>query len=146
MEAQMQQTEVQTANSSEDSTALKTVPESNFSPREQSVKKGQWIVKQIVVFLANIFDYLGSFFTTYKQSLVSLSIILGAIVALRLVLAVMDALNDIPLLAPTFKLIGIGYSVWFVSRYLLKSSTRQELYATLQDFLGRNVSLEDKQS
>lgn len=142
----MQQTEVQTANSLEDSTALQTVPESNFSPREQSFKKGQWIVTQIVAFLANIFDYLGSFFTTYKQSLVSLLIIVGAIVALRLVFAVMDALNDIPLLAPTFKLIGIGYSVWFVSRYLLKSSTRQELYATLQAFLDKDVALEERQS
>ncbi len=142
----MQQTEVQTANSSEGSTALQTLPESNFSPKEQSVKKGQWIVTQIVVFLANIFDYLSSLFTTYKQSLVSLLIIVGAIVALRIVLAVMDALNDVPLLAPTFKLIGIGYSVWFVSRYLLKSSTRQELFATLQAFLGKHVSLEDKQS
>ncbi|WP_243903127.1 CAAD domain-containing protein, partial [Aetokthonos hydrillicola] len=34
---------------------------------------------------------------------------------------------DIPLVAPTFELIGIGYSVWFVYRYLLKASTRQEL-------------------
>lgn len=142
----MQQTEVQTANSSEDSTVLQTVPESNFSPKEQSFKKGQWIVTQIVVFLANIFDYLGSLFTTYKQSIVSLLIIVGAIVALRLVLAVMGALNDVPLLAPTFKLIGIGYSVWFVSRYLLKSSTRQELYVTIQAFLGKHVSLEERQS
>jgi len=36
-------------------------------------------------------------------------------------------LNDIPLVAPTFELIGIGYSAWFVYRYLLKASTRQEL-------------------
>ena len=36
-------------------------------------------------------------------------------------------MNDIPLVSPTFELIGIGYSVWFVYRYLLKASTRQEL-------------------
>jgi hypothetical protein len=60
----------------------------------------------------------------------------GAFVSLRVVLAVMDALNEVPLLKPTFQLIGIGYSTWFISRYLLKPSTRQELSQKWQGFLG----------
>lgn len=44
----------------------------------------------------------------------------------------MDALDDIPVVAPTFELIGIGYSVWFVSRYLLKASNKQELAQKLE--------------
>ena len=59
-------------------------------------------------------------------------------------MAVLDALNDIPLVAPTFELIGIGYSVWFVYRYLLKASTRQELTGEISTLksqvMGRNVS------
>ena len=135
----MQQPENPTPNSLDTSTALQTLPETKFSPTEQSIQKGQWILTQIVAFLANIFDYIGSFFNTYKQSLISLGLILAAIVALRVVLAVIDALNDVPLVAPTFKLIGIGYSIWFAKRYLLQTSTREELLQNIQNFLGKHI-------
>jgi hypothetical protein len=48
-------------------------------------------------------------------------------VTLRVLLALIDAINDIPLLSPIFEVIGISYSTWFIFRYLVKSSTRQEL-------------------
>ncbi|MCX7593099.1 MAG: CAAD domain-containing protein [Fischerella sp.] len=89
----------------------------------------QWLKYGEVVsnFLATLPEYLGTFFNRYKQPLVSIGLIVAAIVAVKVVLAILDALNDIPLVAPTFELIGIGYSAWFVYRYLLKASTRQEL-------------------
>ncbi|PMB05870.1 hypothetical protein CI594_02700, partial [Fischerella thermalis CCMEE 5196] len=68
-------------------------------------------------FLATLPEYLGSFFNKYRQPLVTIGLIVGAIVAVKVVLAILDALNDIPLVAPTFELIGIGYSAWFVYRY-----------------------------
>ncbi len=83
--------------------------------------------EQISQFLATLPEYVGNFFNDYKQPLVSIGLILGAIVSVKILLAVLDALNDIPLVAPSFELIGIGYSAWFVYRYLLKASTRQEL-------------------
>lgn len=133
----MQQTENSNPTPAEESTALSTVPsESQFSPVDQSVKKGEWIVSQILAFLSNMFGILKNFFNRYREAITSILIILGAIVSLRVVLAVMDALNDIPLLEPTFQLIGIGYSAWFISRYLLKPSTRQELSQKWQGFLG----------
>ena len=91
--------------------------------QEQLLKYGE----QVSSFLATLPDYLGSFFNTYKQPLITVGLIVAAIVTVKIVLAVLDALNDIPLVAPTFELIGIGYSVWFVYRYLLKASTREEL-------------------
>lgn len=91
--------------------------------QEEWVKYGE----QVSSFLATLPDYVGSFFNTYKQPLVTIGLILGSIVAVKILFAVLDALNDIPLVSPTFELIGIGYSVWFVYRYLLKASTRQEL-------------------
>ncbi len=78
-------------------------------------------------FLASLPEYLGTVFNKYKQPLVIVGAILTAIIAVKVLLAILDALNDIPLVAPTFELIGIGYSAWFVYRYLLKASTRQEL-------------------
>jgi hypothetical protein len=58
---------------------------------------------------------------------VTLGLIFGAVVSVKLTLALLDAINDIPLLAPTFELIGLAYTAWFIYRYLWKASTRQEL-------------------
>lgn len=57
---------------------------------------------------------------------------MAALIAIRVFLAILDALNDIPLLTPTFELIGIGYTAWFVNRYLLSTSKRQELAQEVQ--------------
>ncbi len=91
--------------------------------QEQWLKYGQ----QISGFLGTLPDYVGNFFNQYKQPIVSIGLVVTAIITVKVLLAVLDSLNDIPLVAPTFELIGIGYSAWFVYRYLLKASTRQEL-------------------
>ncbi len=98
-----------------------------LQPPAQS--QDEWLKygEQISTFLATLPEYLGSFFNQYKQPLVTVGLIVGSIVAVKVLLAILDALNDIPLVAPTFELIGIGYSAWFVYRYLLKASTRKEL-------------------
>ncbi|MCC5646017.1 CAAD domain-containing protein [Nostoc sp. CHAB 5824] len=98
-----------------------------LQPPAQS--QDEWLKygEQISSFLATLPEYLGSFFNQYKQPLVTVGLIVGAIVGVKVLLAILDALNDIPLVAPTFELIGIGYSAWFVYRYLLKASTRKEL-------------------
>ncbi|MBD2563366.1 CAAD domain-containing protein [Nostoc sp. UIC 10607] len=98
-----------------------------LQPPAQS--QDEWLKygEQISSFLATLPEYLGSFFNQYKQPLVTVGLIVGSIVGVKVLLAILDALNDIPLVAPTFELIGIGYSAWFVYRYLLKASTRKEL-------------------
>ncbi len=111
-----------------------TVPEINnqtgtITKVQASAPQDEWLKygEQISRFLATLPEYLGAFFNQYKQPLISVGLIVGAIVAVKVLLAILDALNDIPLVAPTFELIGIGYSAWFVYRYLLKASTRKEL-------------------
>ncbi|MEH1830470.1 MULTISPECIES: CAAD domain-containing protein [unclassified Nostoc] len=98
-----------------------------LQPPAQS--QDEWLKygEQISTFLATLPEYVGGFFNQYKQPLVTVGLIVGSIVAVKVLLAILDALNDIPLVAPTFELIGIGYSAWFVYRYLLKASTRKEL-------------------
>ena len=112
-----------------------TMPEINtqtgtitkIKPTSQSQEEWLKYGEQVSGFLAALPDYLGSLFNQYRQPLITVGLIVAALVTVKVVLAVLDALNDIPLVAPTFELIGIGYSVWFVYRYLLKASTRQEL-------------------
>ena len=108
-----------------------------FSPTSQSIQKGQWIVTQVVNFLSQLSENLGSFFGENQSLLINLGLIFGAIIAFRVSLAVIAAINEIPLVAPTFELVGIGYSIWFINRYLLNTSNRQELGQKIQGFLDK---------
>ncbi|MEH1820144.1 MAG: CAAD domain-containing protein [Nostoc sp.] len=107
-------------------------------PQDEWVKYGE----QISTFLATLPEYVGGFFNQYKQPLVTVGLIVGSIVAVKVLLAILDALNDIPLVAPTFELIGIGYSAWFVYRYLLKASTRKELTTEITTLKSQVVGKE----
>lgn len=115
-----------------------------LQPSVQS--QDQWLKygEQVSGFLATLPEYLGSFFNRYKQPLITVGLLVAAIVSVRVVLAILDALNDIPLVAPTFELIGIGYSAWFVYRYLLKASNRQELTSEIaalkSQVVGKQIS------
>ncbi|MBA2749294.1 MAG: CAAD domain-containing protein, partial [Tatlockia sp.] len=112
-------------------------PQTAFSPTSQSVQKGQWLVTQVVDFLSQLSENLGSFFSESQSLLINLGLIFGAIIAFRVSLAVIVAINEIPLVAPTFELVGIGYSIWFINRYLLNTSHRQELGQKIQGFLDK---------
>lgn len=99
----------------------------NYSSTDASSEQWRQIGEKISAFLADLPDYLTDFFGEYKRPIVTVGLIFGAIVAVKLLLAILDAINDIPLLSPLFELVGMGYTAWFVYRYLWKASNRQEL-------------------
>ncbi|MEB3337597.1 MAG: CAAD domain-containing protein [Leptolyngbyaceae bacterium] len=103
-------------------------------PASESSTQWRQIGERISLFLADLPDYLSEFFGEYKRPLITLGLILGGVVSVKLTLAILDAINDIPLLAPVFELIGIGYGTWFIYRYLLRASNRQELGDDIQAF------------
>ena len=105
------------------------------STAKQLEMQGRQIGNNIVVFFTELPKYIGSFFQQYRQPIISILLILAALIAVRVLLAVLAALNSIPLLAPTFQLIGIFYSVWFVIRYLRRKSDREELASKLQSLI-----------
>jgi hypothetical protein len=78
-------------------------------------------------FLSSLPDYVTEFFSQYRRPIVTIALIFGAFLSVKLTLALLDAINDIPLLAPTLELVGLGYTAWFIYRYLLRASNRQEL-------------------
>nr|CAD1826703.1 unnamed protein product [Ananas comosus var. bracteatus] len=51
----------------------------------------------------------------------------GAIVAVWLSSVVVGAINSVPLLPKIMELVGLGYTGWFVYRYLLFKQSRKEL-------------------
>lgn len=97
------------------------------------------IGERIYNFLSGLPEYLGDFFGEYQRPLVTLGLIFGGIVAVKMTLALLDAVDDIPLLAPSLQLIGFGYSVWFVYRYLLRASSRQELGQEVEEIKNQIV-------
>ena len=61
----------------------------------------------------------------------------GALVALTILRAVVSAVDSIPILPSALELIGLGYTTWFVWRYVLFKESREELLEEIEDFLGR---------
>uniref|UniRef100_J3MD37 Endonuclease/exonuclease/phosphatase domain-containing protein n=1 Tax=Oryza brachyantha TaxID=4533 RepID=J3MD37_ORYBR len=56
----------------------------------------------------------------------------GAVVALWLTTVVVGAINSVPLLPKILELVGLGYTGWFVYRYLLFKESRKELATDIE--------------
>ncbi|ONI23322.1 hypothetical protein PRUPE_2G182400 [Prunus persica] len=56
----------------------------------------------------------------------------GAIVAVWLSSIIVGAVNSVPLLPKVLELVGLGYTGWFVYRYLLFKSSRKELATDIE--------------
>jgi hypothetical protein len=91
----------------------------------------QW-VQPVMDVLGKIPDYVGQFFADYRQPLITVLLFVLGIITVKITLAVLDAVDDVPLLAPLLELVGMGYTAWFVWRYLWKSETRRELLAEFE--------------
>jgi hypothetical protein len=94
---------------------------------DEATRQVKQVWEKVSALLGDLPDYVSTFFKQYRRPIVTVGLIIAAIIAVKLVLALLSAINDFPLLAPTFELIGLIYSGWFLYRYLLKASNRQEL-------------------
>ncbi|KAK1376672.1 putative cyanobacterial aminoacyl-tRNA synthetase, CAAD domain, protein CURVATURE THYLAKOID 1 [Heracleum sosnowskyi] len=56
----------------------------------------------------------------------------GALVGVWLSATLVGAINSIPLLPKIMELVGLGYTGWFVYRYLLFKSSRKELATDIE--------------
>ena len=121
---------------SESSAAVEAAEEapkstSMLSSGEATQQKVQQIWEKVSGLLGDLPDYVTDFFKSYRRPIITVALIIAAIVSVKLVLAILGAVNDVPLLSPTFELIGLTYSGWFVYRYLLRAASRKEL---IEDF------------
>ena len=64
----------------------------------------------------------------------------GAVVLLWLASTVVGAVNAVPLLPKLLELVGLGYTSWFVYRYLLFKSSREELLADIEELKKKITS------
>jgi len=123
MEPEVKQDEVLSPGTTTDETVGALPP----AMEDTNGQQYQQVIDKMTSLLGDLPDYLSTFFGQYRRPIVTIGLVIGAIIAVRLTLAVLKSINDIPLLAPLFELIGIGYSAWFIYRYLLKASNRSEL-------------------
>ncbi|MBD2138311.1 CAAD domain-containing protein [Anabaena sp. FACHB-1237] len=112
---------------------------SSVSSAKKPQNEVQKIFAQVAKFLDKLPDYLGSFYTQNQQGLLTIVLILSAFVTVKVMIAMLNAVNTIPLLQPTFELIGLGYSLWFAFRYLLKAESRKELSEKLSVFKQQSL-------
>lgn len=97
----------------------------------------------VEVLLAPLAELLGTLVKVWRENR-TLLIPLGLIFVLLplstlligLVVSLLAAIHSVPLLAPILKLIGVSYTVWFISGYLLSETTRQQLSSLWQKLLA----------
>jgi hypothetical protein len=139
MESQTPQvTETQTPSSLNTESPGMITP-TKSSPADNQVQ--EWI-EIGTDFLSKIYDYIGEFISDNQKLLVNLLLAFSAIIAVKLILAILSAINDIPLLSPMFELVGLGYTGWFVYRYMLTKSSRQELVQEFEALKSQVVGKE----
>ncbi|RUR83196.1 CAAD domain-containing protein [Chlorogloeopsis fritschii PCC 9212] len=113
-------------------------------PATKSDEQFQEIGRKVSEFLEQLPEKVARFVQEYKLPVVSFVLLVVTVITLRILLALLNALNDIPLVAPFMEIVGLGYTVWFTFRYLLKASTRQELAAEIslikKQIFGRQES------
>mmetsp|Transcript_18671 Transcript_18671/g.60887 ORF Transcript_18671/g.60887 Transcript_18671/m.60887 type:complete len:154 (-) Transcript_18671:768-1229(-) len=63
----------------------------------------------------------------------------GAVVVLWVSATIVGAINSVPVLPKLMELVGLGYSAWFVYRYLLFKDSRKELVEDI-DALKAKIS------
>lgn len=110
-----------------------------LSPASQPSETPEWleVVEKGLQVLAIFPDFLGKVLGEYRGPLTTVGLILVAGLGIAVADGVLARLNAIPLFAPTFELVGLGFTGWFVFRYLLYADTRQELLAEYHEIKDR---------
>ena len=116
-----------------------------YSAPEASALDLQQMLDKSAQFVADLPEYAGNFFTEYQTVLVTLGLLASVLITGRVTLAVLDTMNQIPLLGGLFEVIGILFTIWFVFRHLLFATSRQEIAVTIDsltaDVLGKSTAL-----
>ncbi|NEQ96432.1 MAG: hypothetical protein F6K30_06865 [Cyanothece sp. SIO2G6] len=93
--------------------------------------------QKLDTFIQEFPSFLEEFWSKYGLPILIIGLVLGFIIFAKVLIAILDAINDLPLLQPFFEIVGIGYSSWFLIRYLLPSSGREELGNTIKALADR---------
>ncbi|KAL1568092.1 protein CURVATURE THYLAKOID 1D, chloroplastic-like [Salvia divinorum] len=79
----------------------------------------------------------------YEETYTFLAFGSGGAVALWLVAAILSAIDSIPVLPKALELVGLVYTLWFSSRYLILKKNRGELLARVEELKQQVLGSED---
>jgi hypothetical protein len=102
------------------------------SMANSAAQNWQEIQSNTKTFFEDVSSSTIAFFKNNRQLWTTLGIVFLAIISVKLLFAGLNAIEDIPLVAPLLKIIGLVYLVWFVVRYLLRQRDRQELLQKIE--------------
>ncbi|KAL5705889.1 hypothetical protein ACHQM5_024121 [Ranunculus cassubicifolius] len=68
----------------------------------------------------------------------------GALVALWLASAVIGAIDSIPLFPKVLEVVGLSYTIWFTSRYLIFKENRDELLVKIEELKEQIIGSTDE--
>jgi CAAD domains of cyanobacterial aminoacyl-tRNA synthetase len=122
--------------------SLSTLPMAGSETSQQV----QQILQQATEILSRLPNYFNDFFQNYRRPITTVGLITLSFVTVKVTLAILSAINEVPLLAPTFELIGMSYSAWFIYRYLLKAVNRDELSIDFQRLREQVLGKENSNS
>ncbi|MDE5116780.1 MAG: CAAD domain-containing protein, partial [Trichodesmium sp. St2_bin2_1] len=117
----------------ETSTLDEQKPVDTTTNRTIDLEKPNKIEEQFRDIFSNFPDYINQLYQEYQSQLQVIFFLALAILTVKLLASFVQALNRIPILSITFELIGMGYLLWFVYRYLLNQDNRQELLDKIED-------------
>jgi CAAD domains of cyanobacterial aminoacyl-tRNA synthetase len=101
-------------------------------------------VENVLRFLSAFPDYFNGALGDYRKPLTTAGFLLVAGLGVAVADGVLTRLNTIPLFAPTFELIGLGFTGWVLFRYILYADTRQELLQAYDHVKERITGSEDE--
>lgn len=85
----------------------------------------------INTFLDNAIEYTTKFFKNNQQVLTTLGWIVLVLFGVKLMFAGLNIIDNLPLVTPLIKLVGLVTVVRFIWRYLIREHDRQELLESL---------------
>jgi hypothetical protein len=96
-------------------------------PIIEPAEAGQSIQAEMMASFENIKSTTTKFFNSNRQLFINLGWIVLALLGAKVVFATLSIIDDIPLVTPLLKLVGLVSVVRFVWRYLIREHDRQEL-------------------
>ena len=143
MEPELQKSEYADAGADAQTTGVAAGGQSSLATAgDEATPEWQQLLEQFYTVLSDLPEFIGKFYGEYRQPVVTVGLIVAAVISVKLVFALLGAINEVPLLTPLFELIGLSYSGWFVYRYLLRVSSREELSSKFNDL--KNQVIGDK--
>ncbi len=99
---------------------------------EPSASEWQELLDESAQFLTDLPEYMGNFFTEYQKAIVTIGLLGSVLLTGRITMAVLDTINQVPMLGELFEVIGFLFTLWFVFRNLLFAENRQEIAAQVE--------------